>query len=42
MSVDHRGRDIRVSEELLHGLDVLAGLQAVGGKGADAPQAARL
>jgi hypothetical protein len=31
-----------VSEEFLHGLDVIAGLQAVGGKGADAPQAPRI
>jgi len=42
MSVDDRDRDIRVSEALLHGLDVIAGLQEVGGNGADAPQAPRL
>jgi len=37
MGVDHGGRDIRVSEELLHGPDVIACLQEMGGKGVDAP-----
>jgi len=33
MGVDHRRRDILVPQQLLHGPDVVAGLQQVGCKG---------
>jgi hypothetical protein len=37
MGVDHRRRDVRVAEELLHGADVVSPFEEVGGEGQSAP-----